>query len=142
MVALAFLLVQVPLHAQWKQLPTTGSPPERLPDRTTLVGQSGLGPLLTAKLVDKEKNAKKHRAVIVVETDGVELVDQVAAGHEPKLDQAHLQYRLDKNPVQQSASKSWTFDNLSSGEHEIRVSLASNDGHPIGMSKTLKVKVP
>ncbi len=98
--------------------------------------------MLTAKLVDKEKNAKQHRAVVAVETDGVAMVSAEAAGHEPKLDQAHLQYRLDKDPVQNSASKSWTFENLSPGEHEIRVSLASGDDHPIGMSRTLKVKVP
>ena len=132
----------MPLHAQWKQLPSTGSPAERLPDRTTLAGQSGLGPLLTAKLVEKEKNAKQHRAVVVVETDGVELVDPKKAGGEPKLDQAHIQYWLDGNSVQNSTSKSWTFDNLSPGEHEIHVSLAANDNHPIGQSRTVKVKIP
>ena len=141
-VALGFLLFHVQLHGQWKQLPATGSPPERLPDRTTLAGQSGLGPLLTAKLIDKEENAKQRRAVIEVQTDGVQLVDPNVVGREPKLDQVHVQYRLDDNPAQNSASKSWTFENIPPGEHEIHVRLAANDNHPVGMSTTLKVKIP
>lgn len=41
--------------------PATGSPPNELADRTQLAGQSGLGPLLIAELVEKEANAKSHR---------------------------------------------------------------------------------
>lgn len=129
-------------YSQWKELPATGSPENRLPDRTKLVGQSGLGPLMTANLVDVEKNAKQHRAVVHVETDGVEMVDPAAVHNEPKLDEAHIQYRLDQGSIQNSTSKNWTFENLSSGEHRIDVVLASNDNHELGKAKTLKVRVP
>ena len=97
---------------------------------------------MKASLVDVEKNAKQHRAMVHVETDGVEIVDPSAVRNEPKLDQAHIQYRLDRGAVQNSTSKTWTFENLSSGEHRIDVMLASNDNHQLGKAKTLKVRVP
>jgi hypothetical protein len=129
-------------YCQWKELPSTGSPENQLPDRTKLVGQSALGPLMKASLVDVEKNAKQHRAMVHVETDGVEIVDPAAVRNEPKLDQAHIQYRLDGGAVQNSTAKTWTFEDLSSGEHRIDVMLASNDNHQLGKAKTLKVRVP
>ncbi|HLZ34621.1 MAG TPA: hypothetical protein VKP13_11425 [Nitrospira sp.] len=141
LVFLGLLIVQTPAYGQWKQEPSTGSPPERLPDRTTLVGQSGIGPFLKARLADKENNAKKRRAVVVVQTDGVKLV---SATNEtiPKLDEAHIQYKLDDGPVRNSTEPTWTFDDLSPGEHEIHVSLAGNDNRVIGKGITLTVTVP
>lgn len=136
------VLISALAYSQWKEPPATGSPDNNLPDRTTLSGQSGMGPLLIAKLVDADKNAKNHRAVIQVETDGVFLVDAEAAHHEPKLDEAHLQYRLDNGAIVNSTSKSWTFDHVSKGEHEIWVALASSDGHQLGKGKSLKVRIP
>jgi|SRR5581483_106813 len=128
-------------YAQWKEPPSTGSPTNELEDRTNLAGQSGLGPLLKATLVDFERNAKSHKAVVEVQTDGVRMVDPASVNHEPKLDEAHLQYRLDNGEIQNSTSKTWTFDNLSRGEHRIEVALASNDNHPIGKPKTLKLLI-
>lgn len=139
---LGLLFVQTPAYGQWKQEPSTGSPTERLPDRTTLVGQSGIGPFLKARLADKEKNAKKRRAVVVVQTDGVKLVSTAAGEGTPQLDEAHLQYKLDDGPVQNSTELTWTFDDLSPGEHEIHVALAGNDNRVIGKGMTLTVKVP
>jgi hypothetical protein len=142
-IALAALFLVVPRgDCQWKELPSTGSPTERLPDRTTLVGQSGLGPLLIAKLVDEERNAKKHKAIVVVQTDGVQLVDPVAAHHHAKIDEAHIQYQLDEEPAQDSVLKTWTFAQLSPGEHEIHVALATSDNHRIGKEKRLHLRVP
>lgn len=129
-------------YCQWKELPSTGSPNEHLPDRTTLVGQSGLGPLLIAKLVDERANARQHKVIIEVQTDGVQLVDAKAVHHQPKIDEAHIQYRLDRGPVQNSTSKSWTFAQLSSGQHEINVALATSDNHPLGEPKRLRVHIP
>ena len=129
-------------YAQWKEPPATGSPTNELEDRTNLVGQSGLGPLLTATLVDVDRNAKSHRAVVEVQTDGVRIVDPASLKNEPKLDEAHLQYRLDNGEIQNSTSKTWTFDNLSPGEHRIDVALASSDNHAIGKSLTLKLRIP
>lgn len=128
--------------AQWKELPSTGAPTQRLPDRTIFVGQSGLGPLLIAKLVDEQKNAKQRKAVVDVQTDGVQLVDPEAAHHQPKIDEAHIQYRLDGGPVQNSTSKTWTFTQLSAGEHEVQVALATSDNLPLGKPKKLRVRIP
>lgn len=129
-------------YCQWKELPSTGSPVERLPDRTIFVGQSGLGPLLVAKLVDKERNAKERKAIIEVEIDGVQLVEPDATHNHPKIDEAHIQYRLDGGPVENSISKTWTFAQLSVGQHEIVVSLVTSDNHLLGRSKKLHVRIP
>lgn len=132
----------LPAYGQWKELPETGSPSNRLPDRTTLVGQAGLGPLLVAKLVDPIANAKNHTAVIKVETDGLKMVDPAAVNHEPRADEAHIQYRLDNEPIQNTTSKTWTFHHLSPGEHLIRIAIATSDNHQLGREKTLKLHVP
>lgn len=136
-----FVVPQV-ASCQWKELPSTGSPQNQLPDRTTLVGQSGMGPLLRAELLDKESNAKQHKAVIKVQTDGVEIVEPSGAHAEPKLDEAHLQYQLDAGPVQQTTSKTWSFENLPKGEHIIHINLVGNDDRPLGETKTLTVNIP
>ncbi len=142
-IAIAALFLAVPRgYCQWKELPSTGSPTERLPDRTTRVGQSGLGPLLIANLVDEQKNARQHKAVIEVQTDGVQLVDPEAAHYRPNIDEAHIQYRLDGGPVQNTTSKTCTFAQLSAGEHELVIALASNDNHPLGKPKKLHVRIP
>lgn len=135
------LFVQMPAYGQWKQEPSTGSPPERLPDRTTLVGQSGIGPFLKARLADREDNARKRRAVVVVQTDGVKLTPAESESI-PRLNEAHIQYKLDDGPVQNSTELTWTFDDLSPGKHEIHVSLAGNDNRAIGKGMTLTVTVP
>jgi hypothetical protein len=126
---------------QWKEPPATGSPENTLPDRTTLVGQSGLGPMISASLVAAAANAKTHKAVVDVQTDGVSLVDP-ATHHQPKLDEAHLTYQLDDHDTITSTSLTCTFTDLRPGEHRIRVSLVSNDNHPMGKEQLLKVRVP
>lgn len=129
-------------HCQWRELPSTGSPQNQLPDRTTLTGQSGMGALLTAELLDEESNAKQHKAVIKVNTDGVRMVNAAADHSPPKLDEAHLQYQLDDQPVQNTTSKTWSFENLSRGEHIIHVKLVGNDNKPLAKTATLRVKIP
>lgn len=132
----------LPAYSQWKELPATGSPPNRLPDCTTLAGQSGLGPLLIVKFVNQKENAQHRRAVIEVQTDGLKMVDPVVGNHEPRSDEGHIQYRLDNGPIQNTTSITWTFDHLSPGKHLIRVAVASNDNHQLGEEKALKVCVP
>jgi|SRR5579872_4084193 len=138
-----FLLLAacLPAAAQWKEPPATGSPSHTLSDRTTLAGQSGLGPLLIAKLVDAEANARNHKAVVEVQTDGLKIVDP-AVDREPRIDEAHIQYRLDNKPIQNTTAKTWTFEHLSPGVHLIRVALATGDDHHLGEEKSLRVKVP
>lgn len=141
--AITCLLVAcLPAYSQWKESPATGSPSNRLTDRTTLAGQAGLGPLLIAKLLHPKANGQNHKAVIQVETDGLKMVDPAAVNYVPKADEAHIQYRLDNEPIQNTTSKTWTFDHLSPGEHLIRVAIATSDNHQLGREKTLKVHVP
>ncbi len=127
--------------AQWKELPATGSPPNRLEDRTKLVGQSGMGPLLTVDLMDKDQNARQHKVVLRVRTAGVQIV-HAGPNSQPKLDEVHLQYRLDNGPIQNSTSTSWTFENVSSGEHHVYVQLAASDNRSLGRRATLTVNIP
>ena len=138
---MSFILV-LPLAAQWREQPETGSQPERLDDRTTLAGQSGLAPSLSASLADPHGNARQHRAVVQVETEGIRLVSQAGEGTAPKLDEGHLQYRLDSSAPLESTSTSMQFDNLSPGEHHIQVMLVGNDNRPAGPSKTLTISIP
>lgn len=126
---------------QWKEPPATGSPANALPDRTTFAGQSGLGPMISATLIDTVANAKTHKAVVEVQTDGVTIVDP-ATHKQPKLDEAHIAYQLDEHARIDSTSLAWTFTDLRSGDHRIRVSLISNDNHPMGKEHLLKVHVP
>ncbi len=128
--------------AQWKELPSTGSPPNRLEDRTKLVGQSGMGPLLTVDLMDKDQNARQHKVVLKVHTAGVQIVNSPTSNSQPKLDEVHLQYRLDNGPIQNSTSTSWTFENVSSGEHHVYVQLAASDNRSLGRRATLTVNIP
>lgn len=136
------LLVPTTGWSQWREPPATGSPSNELPDRTTLAGQSGLGPLLIADLVDKDQNAARHKIVVKVQTDGVKIVDPAAANHEPRLDEAHIQYQLDGEPPYDTTSKTWTFQNVPSGEHRIKVTLASSDNQQMGKGKLLKIRIP
>jgi hypothetical protein len=142
MLAAGLLFAPVRGQCQWKELPATGSPTERLPDRTIYAGQSGLGPLLSATLLDKDRNAKERKAIVQVQTDGVRLVDPSTVHNQPKLDEAHIQYRIDNEPVRNSISKTWTFENLAAGDHEIHIALATSDNHPIGKPKRLHVHIP
>jgi hypothetical protein len=141
-VVAAFALILPWAHSQWKELPSTGSPTEHLPDRTTLAGQSGAGPLLDAKLVDREKNAKEGRAIVKVQTAGVRLVDPAQTQGQPKIDEAHIQYRLDDGPVQNSTSETWIVDKLSPGDHQIFVVLATSDNLRLGKGKRLHIHIP
>ncbi len=142
MALLCVLFVCPRAYCQWNHHPTTGSPENRLPDLTTMAGQSGLGPVMTAKLVDQEQNAKHHRAVIQIETDGVRLVDAASADHQPRLDEGHIRYRVDNGPEQNSTSKTITLENLPSGTRLIHVDLMDSTEAKMGRSTTLKVEIP
>ena len=141
-VTVFWLCAYLPAYSQWKEPPATGAPANQLADRTTLAGQAGLGPMLIVKLVHPRANAQNHKAVIEVQTDGLKMVDPAAVNHEPKVDEAHIQYRLDNGPIQNTTSKTWTFEHLSTGEHLIRVALATSDDHQLGREKSVKLKVP
>ena len=97
--------------------------------------------MISATLIEPATNARMHKAVVDVQTDGVSLVDP-ATHPQPKLDEAHLRYQLDDHDPVTSTSLTCTFDDLRTGEHQVRVSLVSNDNHPIGKEQLLKVRVP
>lgn len=139
--ALIVLLLS-PVLAQWREKPMTGSQPEMLPDRTDIAGQSGLGALITAQLVDEHANARQHRAVVQVQTDGLQIIDGASANYAPRLNQAHIQYQLDAGAPADTTSRRIELAGLSPGEHQIRIALVGNDNKPIGHQSTLKVHIP
>jgi hypothetical protein len=140
--AVVFALLPAVATAQWRNPPQTGSPQEQLPDHTVDARQSGIGPNLSAVLVDADGNARRKRAVVRVQTDAVMLTNPVSVQGVPANGQAHLQYRLDQNPVVNTTQTEMMFDQLSPGDHTIEVALAGNDDNPIGEHKTLKVHIP
>ncbi|MFB3813302.1 MAG: hypothetical protein ACE14L_04250 [Terriglobales bacterium] len=129
-------------YAQWKQAPSTGAQPRFLDDRTTIVGQSGLGPMLKADLVDAKANARQRKAVVDAKTDGVQLIEPAPANYVTRLDQAHLQYQLDGGTVIDTVSTRMTFSDLTPGRHHITVRLADNGNHGWGQPVTLTVDIP
>lgn len=131
----------LPVLAQWRQPPTTGSSPMNLADRTMYAGMSGVGPLLEAELVDEHKNADQKQAVVKTEVWGVDLIAAPQSGGEAKRSEAYLSYRLDQQPEIKTADKEQTFRNLSPGNHKIVVQLAYADGHPAGAPVVLDVRI-
>jgi hypothetical protein len=113
-----------------------------LPDRTDIAGQSGLGALITAQLVDEHANTRQHRAVVQVQTDGVQIIDAASANYAPRLNQAHIQYQLDGGAPADTTSRSIELAGLSPGEHQLRIALVGNDNKPIGHQTILKVHIP
>ncbi|MEW5848132.1 MAG: hypothetical protein AB2A00_04930 [Myxococcota bacterium] len=111
--------------------PFTG--PERHPQTT---GR------LDARLVEPERNAERKSATVEVSLRGVQLVDPASVQENPRAGQAHLQYRLDDGPVIATTSTRLSFQDLTSGEHEVVVMLAGNDSQPLGPRETLNFTIP
>ncbi len=138
---LIFLAACLPLEAQWRQDPTTGSSTYKVQDRTTLQGQVATTTDFGVRLVEPEKSARQRKAVLEVFVDGLELVDPRTA-KAPVAYQGHVVYKLDGGPEQRTASRRSVLDNLSPGDHTITVYLASNDGHAISPLHELKLRIP
>jgi hypothetical protein len=130
------------LRAQWKEKPMTGSQPNVVTDRTTVAGQSGMAADVRARPVDVHDNAKQHKAVVKVETEGVQLVESSGTSDGLRLDQAHLECRLDDREPIQSTSTTMTFDNLAPGIHVVRDTLVDGANKPVSDSQTLTLRVP
>lgn len=137
----ALFVFCLPVRAQWREPPTTGSSPMTLPDRTMYAGMAGIGPLLEAELVDEHKNADQKQAVVKAEVWGVDLIAVPLSRGEAKRSEAYLSYRLDQQPEIKTADKEQTFRNLSPGDHKIVVQLAYADGNPAGAPVVLDVKI-
>lgn len=131
----------LPMMAQWRQQPTTGSTPMTVADRTKQAGMSGTGPQLEAKLVDEHKNTEQKQAVVKVEVWGVDLISAPQAGVDAKRGEAYLSYKLDQQAEIKTANKEQTFRDLSPGEHQVTVQLAYADGRPAGAPMVLKLKI-
>ena len=99
-------------------------------------------PTLDASLTDAEKLAQKGSATVQVQTSGIELVDPASVQEKPRDGQGHLHYRVDDGPVIATTTPKLSFHELAPGAHRIEVTLAGNDHHPLGPSKTLRVTIP
>jgi len=97
---------------------------------------------LTASLVDADAKAAARSAVVQVSVDGIEIVDPASVNEQAKEGQGHLHYQLDQGPVIATTNTKMSFHELSSGMHQITVTLAGNDHKPLGPQQTLTVNVP
>jgi hypothetical protein len=97
--------------------------------------------MISAKLVNAAANAKMHKTVVQVQTDGVSIVDP-ASHQQPKLDEGHIGYQLDDHNRIDSTALVYEFADVGAGDHRIRISLLSNDNRPMGKEQILKVHVP
>jgi hypothetical protein len=132
-------LITLSAVAQWREPPMTGSAQELLPDRTNIEGMSGMGPEITAGLVDREQNAKQHRAVVKVSSWGTAIAN--SGQMHGNLDANTIVYQLDdQNPVADGSEM--VFENLAPGKHTVTVMMADSEGHQEGDKSELKFEIP
>jgi hypothetical protein len=127
--------------AQWRENPKTGSPQNRLADRTNMAGMVGLMPELKADLVDVHRNAEQKKIVVQADVWGVNLATPQKLT-EANNDEAFLGYVLDRNPPIKTDQKEYTFTNVAPGRHTITVQLIAANGQPIGEKTILGVHIP
>lgn len=99
-------------------------------------------PAMTARLVDKNKNAAKHAISVEVTVQGIRLVDPSLTSQARDPIQGHLHYQLDEGAIIATPIPKMSFHELSPGEHKISVNLTDGNHVPIGMPVVLTVTVP
>jgi hypothetical protein len=129
------------VSAQWKENPKTGSPQQRLEDRTNMAGMTGMVPMLKASFVHRSKNFPQRQAVVQAEVWGVNLVPP-GSSNEPSLGKAYLAYVLDHYPVHKTDQKTYTFSDIPLGRHTISVQLMALNNQPIGERRILGFVIP
>lgn len=97
---------------------------------------------ISARLVDKTKNAANRMATVDVRVRGIRLVDPSFASQAPGSIQGHLLFQLDGGPIIATPTPRLSFRELAPGEHTISVNLADDDHMPIGLPVLLTVSVP
>ncbi len=95
-----------------------------------------------AKLVDQEANSSKHSAVVEVKASGLTLIDPVLSSKMNTTPEGHFHYQVDNGFIIATPVNKLAFHNLTSGQHQIAVSLADNDHKPIGQPQVLMVTIP
>ncbi|HSA60159.1 MAG TPA: hypothetical protein VLJ37_10795 [bacterium] len=97
---------------------------------------------ISARLVDKTKNAANRTATVEVTVRGVRLVDPAFASQVPGSIQGHLLFQLDGGPIIATPTSRLSFRELAPGEHTISVNLADDHHMPMGLPVLLTVSVP
>lgn len=95
-----------------------------------------------AKLVDQEANASKHSAVVEAKASGLTLIDPALSSKMNTMPEGHFHYQVDNGFVIATPVNKLAFHNLTSGKHQIMVSLADNEHKPIGPVQMLTVTIP
>lgn len=124
--------------------PLTAIAAEEVPSDSTAVADAGTknaAATLDATLVDKDKKAAEKAATVKVDVQNFDIVDPADVNEEPKDGQGHLHYQVDNGPVIATTAKKLSFHELASGEHTIKVMLATNDHKPI-KEKDLNLTIP
>jgi hypothetical protein len=97
---------------------------------------------ISARLVDKTKNAANRAVTVDVRVRGIRLVDPAFASQVHGAIQGHLLFQLDGGPIIATPTPRLSFRELAPGEHTISVNLADNHHVPIGLPVLLTVTVP
>jgi hypothetical protein len=120
---------------------------ERSVIRWNLVGgiQNILGqPNMTfvSKLADPAQNAKLRRAVVQLHLTGFQLIDPTAAVGQSAKNQGHFHFQVDDGQIIESTSTEFVINDLSPGQHKIKVMLVGNDHNSVSTIETFGITVP
>jgi hypothetical protein len=107
---------------------------------TDWLGVEG-GPRMRAALVDEAQNARNHSAVVEVQVLRIWLHSPQALGAS-SVTTGRLWYRVDQGPVIATTDTQLTFEQLTPGDHSIKVTVVGIDDHPLTPSAKLTVRIP
>ncbi len=120
---------------------TTGSPQQRLADRTVLNQQSGMAPTFDARLLNEQANAKENKVTIQVTQSGLHLVSPDAPPTPNDATNGYIEYRVDGGPPQYTNQTEFSLYHLPPGERDLSVRLVDTEKHPLTEEKHLQVRI-
>ena len=98
--------------------------------------------VIAVTLLNAAQQASAKSATVDVKVAGLNLVDPATVGNVAQAGQGHLHYKVDDGPVIATTATQLTFQELSTGSHQITVWLAGNDNQLLGPYQTFTVRIP
>lgn len=135
----AFAANLVPAKAESSPPPDASAPARGHETSPQAVEQ---GAAIRATLLDQRGEAAHHTAAVLVQVQGLKLVDPDAVHDKAAAGQGHLHYRLDGGPEIATTATKLGFEGLKDGPHNLTISLVGNDHMPLGPSQTLTFDIP
>ncbi len=113
------------------------------PVTQTVIDNAATGKgMLAVTLLDQDHQANLKSAAVEVKVMGIRLIDSSLASEVTVPGQGHLRYKIDEGPVIATTATKLTFQELSSGFHQITVWLADNNHQLLGPYQTFTVRIP